>query len=468
MIYTSFEFYLLVITLVAAYYILPLRIRWFTLLAGNFIFYWLFYRTGWWILLSTIIISWMIAIGISRFQGIYKKLSLFLGIAVIVLPWLLIKNGNFFLNDLMHRQESFWIVPLGISFYTLQVISYLVDVYEEKIEPQKNLAKYALFVSFFPQLVQGPIPRYAQLEPQLVKGNIFDEKKVIRGASFIIYGFFLKLVIADKAAVIVNMVFDNYPAYSGCYIWLASFLYSIQLYADFLACTTLARGTALLFGIELMDNFRQPYLADSVKDFWRRWHISLSSWLRDYIYIPLGGNRKGKFRKQINLLLTFLFSGLWHGAGVKYIAWGGIHAFYQIGEELISGRKKVKIGKWGRRTLTFLMVNFAWIIFRAESLRTGISMLKHMVTDLNPWILFNDRIFTLGLGWKEIAVLIAAIIILFYIDQKHEKGFDFSEAIMQKSIPFRWLIYIGAIIGIIILGTYGYGFNAQDFIYGGF
>ena len=224
----------------------------------------------------------------------------------------------------------------------------------------------------------------------------------------------------------------------------------------------------MLFGIELMDNFRQPYLADSVKDFWRRWHISLSSWLRDYIYIPLGGNRKGKFRKQINFLLTFLFSGLWHGAGVKYIAWGGIHAFYQIGEDLIIDRKNVKIGKWGKRILTFFMVNFAWVIFRAESLRTGISMLKHMVTDLNPWILFNDRIFTLGLGWKEIAVLIAAIIILFYIDQKHEKGFDFSEAIMQKSIPFRWLIYIGAIIGIIIFGTYGYGFNAQDFIYGGF
>ena len=468
MIYISLKFYLFVILLLIIYYVFPLKYRWVTLLIGNGIFYWLFYKTGWWILSATIITSWITAIYISKFQGKRKGLFLFVGILLVIMPWFVIKNGNCFLHDLMNRAEISWIVPLGISFYTLQVISYLVDVYKGKIEPQGNLAKYALFVSFFPQLVQGPIPRYAQLEPQLVNGDAFDEKKVIRGFSFIIYGFFLKLVIADKAAVIVNMVFDNYPAYSGCYIWLASFLYSIQLYADFLVCTTLARGTALLFGIELMDNFRQPYLADSVKDFWRRWHISLSSWLRDYIYIPLGGNRKGKFRKQINLLLTFLFSGLWHGAGVKYIVWGGIHAFYQIGEDLIIDRKNVKIGKWGKRILIFFMVNFAWVIFRAESLRTGISMLKHMVTDLNPWILFNDRIFTLGLDWKEIAVLIAAIILLFYIDQKHERGFSFSEAIMQRSIPFRWLIYIGAIAGIMILGTYGYGFNAQDFIYGGF
>lgn len=150
------------------------------------------------------------------------------------------------------------------------------------------------------------------------------------------------------------------------------------------------------------------------------------------------------------------------------MVWGGIHAFCQMVEDLITKRKNVKVGKWGKRLLTFLMVNFAWIIFRAESLRTGISMLKHMITDLNPWILFNDRIFTLGLEWKEIVVLIGAIILLLYIDQKHEKGFDFSAAIMQKSLQVRWLIYIGAIVGIIIFGTYGYGFNAQDFIYGGF
>lgn len=277
MIYTSFRFYLFVILLLITYYIIPLKYRWTTLLIGNGLFYWLFYKTGWWILTATIIVSWIMAICISGSQGKRKRRFLFEGILLVIVPWFVIKNGNFLLHDLMNRQEIFWVVPLGISFYTLQVISYLVDVYKGKIEPQKNPAKYALFVSFFPQLVQGPIPRYEQLEPQLMNGNAFDEKRFTRGIIFIIYGFFLKLVIADKAAVIVNMVFDNYPAYSGCYIWLASFLYSVQLYVDFLACTTLARGTALLFGIELRDNFRQPYLADSVKDFWHRWHISLSS-----------------------------------------------------------------------------------------------------------------------------------------------------------------------------------------------
>ena len=464
MIYISFKFYLFLFLLLIFYYLMPMKYRWTMLLAGNVLFYFAFYKTGWWIFLGTIIISWFITMLLKRFSGKGKNLILFMGILLVVIPWLFIKNGNFIRQALMGKPSVSWIIPLGISFYTLQIIAYMVDVYRGKYEPQRNLAKYAVFISFFPHIIQGPISRYEQLMPQLMRGNRFDEEKAIRAIYLIIYGFFLKLVIADKAAVIVNMVFDNYPAYSGCYIWIASFLYSIQLYADFLACTTLAQGMALLFGIELVDNFKQPYFAESVKDFWHRWHISLSSWLRDYIYIPLGGNRKGVLIKYLNLVITFIISGLWHGAGIKFIAWGMLHAFYQIGEKVFEKLKYKKLSK----VITFLMINFAWIIFRAESLKSGLSMIKHMLTDWNPWILFNNRLFTLGLAWKEFIVLLLAIGMLFLIDKKHEDGICISEQIRKLKLPIRWLICMGAIIGIMLLGTYGYGFNAQDFIYGGF
>lgn len=389
------------------------------------------------------------------------------------------KNGNFIFVDLLHQSSIPGIVPLGISFYSLQIIGYLVDIYNKKINPQKNFLKYALFISYFPQIIQGPIPRYEQLQTQLIEGHKFKEDVFIRGFCYIIWGFFLKLVIADKAAVIVNAVFNNYPAYSGVYIWVASFLYSIQLYTDFLACTMLAQGVSRLFGIELVDNFKRPYFATSIKEFWKRWHISLSDWLRDYIYIPLGGNQRGRLHKYLNLIITFLISGIWHGVGIKFLVWGAIHAVYQIAGELLS-KPKEKIyqlfqvsidSKWKRRIKQvgmFMLVNWAWIIFRADTLGLGLRLIKHMFCEFNPWVLFNDRLFTLGLGWKEVLVLIFAIILLWQVEKRQEDGIIISEKIMCQCLPLRWLIYILGIVSIIIFGTYGFGFDAQDFIYGGF
>lgn len=471
MTYISFYYYLFVAATIIIYYLLPCKYRWISLLTGNIVFYMVFYRTGWWILLLTILLSYSAAILISKLAGNRKRIVLWLAIVLTISPWLLIKSGE-------HISVS-WIIPMGISFYTLQIISYLVDVYRGQSKPQKNVAKYALFISFFPQLIQGPIPRYSQLENQLVEGHLFDEDQFTKGIYLIIWGFFLKFVIADKAAVIVDTVFDNYPAYSGFYIWIAAVLYSMQLYTDFLACTTLAQGVSKLFGIELADNFRRPYFATSVKEFWRRWHISLSSWLRDYIYIPLGGNRKGKCVKYCNLFITFLFSGMWHGTGVKFLVWGGVHAAYQILGEMLYGFKEklyqllgISVDSkgriWGKRIGTFLLVTFAWVIFRARTLRVGMSMIKHMFTEFNPWILFNDRIFTLGLEWKECMVLILAIVLFGIISKKQEDGVQLCDVIINLKLPVRWLICITAILGIIIFGTYGFGFNSQDFIYGGF
>lgn len=479
MIYISLNYYCLIVAILLLYYCLPIKNRWIALLIGNISFYFLFYKTGWWIFAGTTVASYFEGRLLQKFNGKVKKIFLIISIFTILIPWMLINNWGLFINEVCKNNPISLVVPLGISFYTLQLLAYIVDVYSNKIVPEENIAKFMLFASFFPQLIQGPIPRYNQLHSQLIEGHRFDEKQVVKGFCYIIWGFFLKLVIADKAGIVVNMVFNNYPAYSGGYIWLASFLYSIQLYADFLACTTLSQGVSKLFGIELMNNFSRPYFATSIKDFWRRWHISLSEWLRDYIYIPLGGSRKGTYRKYVNLLITFIASGIWHGAGCRFLIWGSLHAFYQIAGDIthnlrehiysrfninINSKTKIRLKQLG----TFMLVNWAWIIFRADSLLLGCQMIKHMFTEFNPWIFFNNRIFTLGLVWKEMLVLLFAIVIFFKVEGYHEKGISVSDIVMRQILPIRWAIYMLTIIAIIVFGTYGFGFDAQDFIYGGF
>lgn len=293
------------------------------------------------------------------------------------------------------------------------------------------------------------------------------------------WGFFLKFMIADKAGVVVNTVFNNKDAYAGCYFLIAGILYSIQLYTDFMACTTLSQGAAKLFGITLGENFNHPYFSTSIKDFWRRWHISMSYWLRDYIYIPLGGNRKGKLRKNINLVLTFVVSGLWHGGTLKFLFWGLLHAFYQIiGGLTIKPRDKVyaMLGmndhskvKHALRVLgTCFLAMLGWIIFRADRLKTGLSMIKSIFTVFNPWVLTGNYLFNLGLNQSEWTILMLAVILLFFVSRTQEKGTVIGLKISSMNIILRYAIYLAAIAVIWIFGTYGFGFNAQDFIYGGF
>ncbi|MCC8139987.1 MAG: hypothetical protein LIO67_06780 [Lachnospiraceae bacterium] len=259
----------------------------------------------------------------------------------------------------------------------------------------------------------------------------------------------------------------------------AGILYSFQLYADFQACVCIAKGVSEMFGIHLADNFRHPYFSRSTGEFWRRWHISLSSWLRDYVYIPLGGNRKGRLRKYFNLIVTFAVSGMWHGGGLKYLFWGLLHAGYQIiGDVLKPIRKGVyrlfRIGE--EETLavliqtlfTFVCVMFGWILFRADSLRIGLSMIRSVFTVYNPWIFFDDSLFELGLGWRDCVILFLSLLLLLAVSLLQNRKVSLSKLIMKQHILLRWSIYFLMIAVIWILGTYGFGFNAQDFIYGGF
>lgn len=482
MIYISFYFYIFVILMLILYYILPLRTRWLVLFFANIIFYWTIYRIGWQIISLTVILSYVAGLLINKFSYSINAKRIILTIAIIltISPWFTVKQANYYSEIIFHRFPYSPIVPLGISFYTLQIISYLVDIYWGKILPQKNIIKYALFITFFPQIVQGPIPRYETLSIQLFGSHKFQEEGFVKGICLIIWGFFLKLVISDKAAIVVDRIFNYIEQYEGLFFWIAGILYSIQLYTDFLACTTISQGVSRLFGIQLGENFARPYFAVSIKDFWRRWHISFSSWLRDYLYIPLGGNRKGKSRKYINLLLTFLISGFWHGPGMKYIIWGLLHAVYQIiGDITQNVRKKAwdilrlnqfpHIKKIFQQIITFMLVMIAWIIFRANYFRSdALRIFKSMITVFNPWIFFDDSLLELGLSWKEWGVLLVAIYLLLHVSRLHEQGIAIIDKFLKFPLIIRWAIYIFSIISIMTFGTYGFGFNAQDFIYGGF
>lgn len=462
--YTSFGYYILVILVVVLYYLLPGKVRWISLLMGSLVFYYLATSS------LVQVCFFLLSIAICYTAGIIieKRRSrplLFLGIVLTALPLVLIKTDGM-LGGPIERLAGFsWIVPLGLSFYTLQMVAYLVDIYKGSTQAQRNPFKFALFASFFPQIIQGPIPRYGALSKELYEAKDFDLDNIIFGMQLIVWGFFLKYMIADKAAIAVNTVFDSYREYSGGYVLLAGVLYSIQLYTDFLSCTTLAQGVSQMLGIKLSDNFFHPYFAVSIKDFWRRWHMSLSSWLRDYIYIPLGGSRRGETRKYLNILITFAVSGLWHGNSFKFIFWGLLHAVYQIAER---GLDRFRLPKLIRQIITFILAMLAWIIFRADTLGASLSMIKSMVTGFNPVVFTDGSIFELGLDEKEFAVLILSVIVLFAVSLCQEKGIAVRKYISEKNIAVRWSVYLLAIWTIWIFGTYGFGFDASEFIYGGF
>ncbi|MDO5122141.1 MAG: MBOAT family O-acyltransferase, partial [Erysipelotrichaceae bacterium] len=320
MSYTAPAYFLMIAVLSVFYYLIPKQHRYLVLLAGSMLFYY-FVSAG----RIVLILFFLLTAAFAFFTGILleraqnrKQLILIIGWAVLLAPLLVNRARDF----LLHGQWNSWVLPVGISFYTMQLCAYLSDIARGKITAQKHFPKFLLFASFFPQIIQGPIPRHEQLSSQLEEGHEFDEQQVTKGIWLVLGGLFLKYMIADHAAPVVSAVFENYTSFAGRYIWLAGILYSIQLYADFLSCTTMSQGVSLMFGIRLADNFDHPYFSVSIRDFWRRWHISLSSWLRDYVYIPLGGSRKGTFRKYVNLCVTFLVSGLWHGGAVQYLVWG--------------------------------------------------------------------------------------------------------------------------------------------------
>ena len=478
MSYTSWTYFVLVIFVFVLYYAVPKRAQWTVLLAGSTLFYYLAAGRD-----RKVCLVFVLTIAISYLGGLIleKNRSRILRAVFLIAsigPLLLVKGNVFIGRYLPGGGLKTLIVPLGLSFYSLQIYSYLFDVYEERVEPQRNFFKYFLFVSYFPHIMQGPIPRYKDLKEQLFSGHSFDADRAVRGLQLVVWGFFLKYMIAEKAAVFVNAVFNRYEMYQGVFALIAGILYSIQLYADFLACVCMCRGLSEALGIELAENFKQPYLSRSIQEFWRKWHMSLSSWLRDYVYIPLGGSRKGKMKKYVNLILTFLVSGAWHGNGYRFVLWGLLHAVYQIlGDVLRPVNKRIKrligirpdsvLEIYIDRGVTFFLVMLGWIVFRANSIKASLIMIRSIFTVHNWWVLFDDSLLSLGLDWRNFVILLLSIHIMFKAEATQQRTV-IRDRIMRQPLIFRWILYLAAIAVIIIFGTYGFGYNASDFIYKGF
>ncbi len=403
---------------------------------------------------------------------------------------LFFKYGNFLIAsldrglELLHigsvDQRFYFLLPVGISFYTFQALGYTIDVYRGDVRAETNLIRYALFVSFFPQLVAGPIERSKNLLSQMqniAEIKLWNARRVTSGTILMIWGFFVKMVIADRAAVLVNTVFDNYRMYGSTELVLAAVFFALQIYCDFGSYSLIAIGAAKIMGFELMENFNTPYFACSIRDFWSRWHISLSTWFRDYLYIPLGGNRRGRVRKSVNIMIVFLASGLWHGADWSYVVWGGIHGAYQvIGDYLASFRekciRKLRVNtacfswKFLQTAVTFVLVVFAWIFFRADSIGDALQYIRRIWVRPTPWVLFNGEIFTLGLDRPEMNILFVAICMLGLVDLvRYRKKMTLDVFLMQQNLWFRGGIMIGLVVLIFVCGKYGVGFDPQQFIY---
>lgn len=377
------------------------------------------------------------------------------------------------------------LLPVGISFYTFQAVGYTVDVYRGDISAERNFLRYALFVSFFPQLVAGPIERSGNLMSQLEEMPRPSWEKMRHGFLVMLWGFFLKMVIADRIAVFVDTVYGAHEAYPGAYIAAATVLFAFQIYCDFAGYSTIAIGASEMLGIRLMQNFEAPYFSLSVKEFWRRWHVSLSSWFRDYLYIPLGGSRYGTVRKYLNLLFVFLCSGLWHGARWTYVIWGFLNGLYQVAEDIFtkllnklqSIRKTQAVQKQEnsakgslatrllRIVLTFILIDFAWVFFRAESLGQAVSMIRSMVTAENWWVLFDGSLFGCGLIEPEFRVMLCSLAVLLCADFLAHRNVSVSALIERQPVWFRWAVYLTGILTIVVFGVWGSGYSATSFIY---
>ena len=476
MTYTSPDFYILLITAFILYNIFPKRIRWTVLLVSSCAFYVLVCAKKALILVFalTLVITWCFSLLIDaqRCKGSsagIRRLTLAAGIAIPALV-LLSSKAMEHITSLADIRTSY-LLPLGLSFYTLQLIAYLADIYMGRAQAQRNFFRFTLFASFFPQVIQGPIPRYGELAPSLFEGHDYDDDRMMRGIHLILWGFFLKFMIADKAGVIVGTIDASPQAYPGLYTVLCTVFSAFMLYTDFLSCVTISRGVARLFGIELTDNFRRPFFSTSVRELWGRWHVTLGAWLRDYIYIPLGGSRKGRVRKYLNLAAAFFVSGIWHGMSLPYIVWGLLQVPFQILEDIsgkFSGGVYRFTGRILRRLYVFVAFCFTYTIFRAPSLKDAFGSMVSVVRDFNPWIFFDGSLCRLGLNEREFGVLLLSLTALLLVSTAKEKGISIQKWFCAQRYAVKWAIYFVLIWSIWIFGTYGYGFDSSSFIYGGF
>ena len=472
MLFNSLQFAFFFIGIVTLYFSIPHRYRWLLLLIGSYFFY-----MCWnWRYISLILLSTVVDYFAGRRMAVLpekrqRRKYLFLSLLTNLGLLFAFKYYNFFTESLnttflalhlpFHIDYLNVLLPVGISFYTFQTLSYSIDVYRGKIEHEKHFGIFALYVSFFPQLVAGPIERASRLLPQFYRKNDFDEARIVSGLRLMLWGLFKKIVVANRLAIYVDAVYGNADLHSGLTLLVATYMFAFQIYCDFSGYSDIAIGAARVMGYDLMKNFNRPYFSKNINEFWSRWHISLSTWFRDYLYIPLGGNRRGVPRMFVNIFIVFLVSGMWHGANWTFLVWGALHGFYAVMSKLtLKWRDRFverlhipKLLAYAVRIfVTFQLVSLAWIFFRADS----ISQAYHILL----------RVFALPVGELFVPELdkfvygIIAILILLFVDFVNETKRIAPDVIFQPR-AIRWASYIAIIVIMILIGV----FDESQFIY---
>lgn len=487
----SFLLFFPVVTVV--YFSIPHKLRWAWLLSASYFFY-MSWNPWYGLLLAGITaVTYLSGILIGRANRLKDpeksarvKKAVAAGSVVVGLGILAaFKYLNFFgeiytdvlaLFGMSAGQMKFdALLPVGISFYTFQAISYTVDVYRGDVEPERHFGKYALFVSFFPQLVSGPIGKSKEMLAQFGEEHRFDYNRARRGLLLMLWGYFEKVAVADRLAELVDTVYGSPGKYAGAEVALATVFFAFEIYCDFAGYSNIAIGAAQVLGFRLNRNFDRPYFSLSIRDFWRRWHITLGSWFWDYLYIPLGGNRCSLARHCWNLFVVFAVCGLWHGASFPFLVWGALHGLYQVFGVLLrpAGQKlsaalhfspDSTAGRLVRGLFTFLLVDFAWIFFRADSIEDAFTLIGSL---FRPWDLSNGALFNLGLPVPEFIAALAGIAAVFAADVLG-RTLDLRSFLLSRNAAFRWTAYFAAALVILIFGVYGTQYTAQHFIYSQF
>lgn len=474
MLFNSFQYLLFLPLVCLVYFTLPQRWRMGFLLLASYYFY-MCWR---WEYVALVIvqteINFVCGLRMERAKTPGGRKALLLTALALTLAILFFFKYYNFANNSMRAGCSLVgipyrlphldiLLPIGISFHTFQTLSYTIDVYRGRVPAEPNFVKFALFVSFFPLLVAGPIERASRLLPQLGREHHLDLERLSSGLKLILWGFFKKVVIADRLAEYVNQIYPHPADFSGATLALATYCFAFQIYCDFSGYADIAIGSARMLGFDLMQNFNLPYFSRSISDFWQRWHISLSTWFRDYVYIPLGGKRVSSRRWALNILLVFVLSGLWHGASWTFLIWGGLHGGYYLLEKFFapyarglcrSCRLSAKVQAGLQMVVTFHLVLFAWVFFRADSLHDALFILSRLGTTLTGAIYWGSSSVStvLGLGW--LGVLLATQ----WLQYHHRLPLYGSP--VRVPVPLRWCGYLAMLFGISLFGKSG-----NDFIY---
>lgn len=474
MLFNSFNFFVIFPFIFAIYWVIPSKwhpFRKWWLILVSYLLYMNWNPAYALVLLFITIITYTGGLLFGRHleesKGTRKRRLCYLLASLALLPLLIFKYYNFISEAGFQLLEMGglhfslpglnWAIPVGISFYTFQALGYMLDVYYGKIQSERNFTDYVLFCSFFPQTASGPISRASELLPQIKKHNSFSYEQAREGLQLLLWGLFLKVVMADRLGIYVDTVYNNYIHYDGITCFIASVFYTIQIYGDFAGYSLMAVGIGKTLGFDLVNNFNRPYLATSITEFWRRWHISLTRWLTAYVYIPLGGSRCSKLRHYWNIMVTFLVSGLWHGANWTFVVWGMLHGLFQIVEKMLGLDPKGKYGntpvwmKPFRIAVTFLLVNFAWILFRSVTINDAYSFIVKILTMEDG---VNEKI-------QFVPVLILVGLLLIGRECIEEYFFGKLSVFNNNHYIVRWGGYLFLISLILLYGV----LDSTQFIY---